>query len=194
MSERAPKIPEATLSFGEYNYQFTPHNGWGFLHSNPDHDHIVIVTEFDDNGKPATADYLFRHLLASQGIDLDDLFEMMTAKDDDWVKGEKELTTGELQALALSRQHNAIASFDLRGENAKLTIQPVSVKKPAEPVKEPELETFELTHRLEDTIRHFGELLLNTPNDLLYDAITTPQKSDLPFRWISSKVIREEEE
>lgn len=200
--ENEPRAPRMELKVGPLTYSFSPNNGWGYIHREPNYDHFMIVTEVSDEGKPVKADFLFRQVLAKEGIDIDALFEEMDDIDDEWVKEEEGLKDWEKKAFHLATQHHGIATINMTEKPYKLEISPVrknlepaTQEHPLETEKKPvELETFELTHRLEKTVRHFGTLLLNTPDDLLYDAITTPQKSNLPFRWVSSKVIREEEE
>lgn len=177
MSERQPRPPLMEFSVGQFNYHFTDSTGWGYQHKNPEHDHILIVTELDKDNKPSKADYLFRCVLKSQGLDIDSLFETMDRLSNDWVKGEKKLSEGELQALALAKKHNAVATFELGGKAPKLVMTPVDKKNI-------ELPTYTLTHRMEQEIARLALTLRNMPDQDIQAEFNQPwQNPGYPQRW-----------
>lgn len=220
MAERQPehepnRNPEMYLAIGEITYQFTPHTGWGYMHENPEDDHLLIVTELTDEQKPAKADYLFRGVLRHAGVELDDVFEVMEEQADNWVKPADGLSPGERQAYDMAMKHKGIATFDMRKKSPKLIITPINIvkKKPSQEVvlyKEgQELQPdqvaemmaiwdkmqVELTPRKEGEVNKLREMLGKMSTHDVMEEFHLPAPSPrLPLRWIHNEVILEDEE
>lgn len=199
-NEQPERCAEMKIKVGGIEYTFTNHTGWAYFHEKPEHDHLIIVTELAEDNTPQKVDYIFRHIFETYGGDMDATMERMRKAADDWVRDGRSIddSPGELQAYQLTKEHNGIATFDLQGENAQLSITPLQPPKGKELLKYesddtveiPIIEQFELTRRLEGEVGRLGAILAEMDDHDIMEEFMLPQpKSNMPLRWTQSKKV-----